>query len=245
VLAVIAWVPDHRSVRVLLVLAGLLVAVAVPRSSHAELPRESPLYGSPYRRGLAAEVAVGVALCQPAPIYAGVCGPRGGSPAIPGVALRLGLGWRFNSHWYLSGAWIRQGHRPGGSFTSGLADGGMLAVRGIVPLPTVARADSRVDLGFELGLGWSQRELIRDAAPLRLSSNGAVLRPALVLEGWVLADLAIGLELATQLNFHWQYCADELCEAAPGPWIGSDLEHRWVNGFSVAVRATGLLYPRL
>jgi hypothetical protein len=230
--------------RSLAVLAGLLTfGVSCP--SFAELPRESPLYGPPYRRGLAAEVAVGIALCQPSLIHASVCGPRGGAPASPGVALRLGLGWRFNPHWQLSGAWIRQGHRPGGSFTDGLADGAMLAVRGIVPLSTVARTDSRIDLGFELGLGWSQRELIRDAAPLRLTSNGAVLRPALVLEGWVLADLALGLELATQLNFHWQHCADELCEPAPGPWIGSNLEHRWVDGFSIGVRVTGLIYPRI
>jgi hypothetical protein len=231
-------------VRLLAALAGLLV-LAIPSVSAAALPRESPLYGPPHRRGLAAEVAVGVALCQPAPIYGGVCGPRGGGPATPGVALRLGLGWRFTPHWHLSGAWIRQGHRPGGSFTGGMSDGGMLAVRGILPLPTVARTDSRMDLGFELGVGWSQRELTRDATPLRLSSNGVVLRPALVLEGWVLADLALGLEFATQLNFHWQYCADALCEPAPGPWIGSELEHRWINGFSIAVRATGLLYPRL
>jgi hypothetical protein len=226
------------------VLIGL-VAFAIPLESRAELPRESPLYGPPYRRGLAAEVAVGLALCQPAPIYAGVCGPRGGPPASPGVALRLGAGWRFNPYWQLSGAWTRQGHRPGGSFTEGLADAGMLAVRSIIPLPTVARTDSRVDLGFELGLGWSQRKLIRDAAPNLLTSSGAMLRPALILEGWVIADLAIGLELATHLNFHWRYCTDQRCESGPGPWIGSGLEHRWINGFSVAVRATGLLYPRL
>ncbi|HLT38509.1 MAG TPA: hypothetical protein VK034_19615, partial [Enhygromyxa sp.] len=125
------------------------------------------------------------------------------------------------------------------------ADGGVLAVRAILPLSTRARTDSHVDLGFELGVGWSQRELTRDEAPLVLRSNGAVLRPALVLEGWVLADLAIGIELATQLNFHWQYCADDLCEPTLGPWIGSGLEQRWINGFSVAVRATGLLHPRL
>ena len=64
---------EHRSMPVV-ALAGLIV-LATPQPS--VLPRESPLYGSPYRRGLAAEVAVGVALCQPAPIYAGVCGPRG------------------------------------------------------------------------------------------------------------------------------------------------------------------------
>ncbi|MFO7565722.1 MAG: hypothetical protein R6X02_23975 [Enhygromyxa sp.] len=57
--------------QLLVALAGLL-ALAIPRPSQAELPRESPLYGPPYRRGLAAEVAVGLALCQPAPIYAGV-----------------------------------------------------------------------------------------------------------------------------------------------------------------------------
>lgn len=234
--------PEHGSVRSLAVLAGLLT-LAIPRASLAELPRESPLYGSPYRRGPAAEIALGVALCQPSPIHASVCGPRGGSAAIPGVALRLGLGWRFNPYWQLSAAWIRQGHRPGGSFTNGRADGAMLAVRGIVPLPTVTRTDSHVDLGFELGLGWSQRVLQRDAAPLRLSSSGAVLRPAVILEGWVIADLAIGVELATQLNFHWQYCADQLCEPLPGAWVGSGLEQRWVDGFSIAVRATGLFFP--
>jgi hypothetical protein len=221
------------------------MASASPPEAEPVLPRESPLYGPPYRRGLSAEVAVGVALCQPSVLYAGACGPRGGSPARPGIGMRLGLGWRFNQHWLLSAAWIRQGHRPGGSFTEATSDGGMLAVRGIVPLPTITRDDSRVDLGFELGLGWSQRELIRDAAPTQLSSNGAVLRPALVLEGWVLADLAIGVEFASQLNFHWQHCADEVCEPTPGPWIGSGLEHRWVDGFTIAVRATGLLFAKL
>lgn len=230
--------------RLLAALAGLLT-LALPSVAEAKLPRESPLYGPPYRRGLSAEIAVGVALCQPSLIHAGTCAPRGGSPAQPGVGLRLGLGWRFNDYWLLSAAWIRQGHRPGGSFTSGVSDGGMLAARGIVPLPTVAGTDSRVDLGFELGIGWSQRELLRDAAPLRMSSNGAVVRPAVILEGWVIADLAIGLELATQLNFHWRYCADSLCESAPGPWIGSELEHRWVDGFTIGVRATGLLFARL
>ncbi len=220
-------------------------ARARPPKAQPIVPRDSPLYGPPYRRGLSAEVAVGVALCQPSILYAGVCGPRGGAPASPGVALRLGLGWRFDRHWLLSGAWIRQGHRPGGSFSEGKSDGAMLAVRGIVPLPTVTGSDSRVDLGFELGLGWSNRKLTRDAAPLSLSSNGAVVRPALVLEGWVLADLALGVEFASQLNFHWQHCADELCEPTPGSWIGNGLEHRWVDGFTIAVRATGLLYPRL
>ena len=244
--------PRRRLILALASLAGFVsvaapvgVAQAAPPGSTPVLPRESPLYGPPYRRGLGAEVAVGVALCQPALLHRGACGPRGGSSASPGVALRLGLGWRFNPHWLVSGAWIRQGHRPGGSFLSGSSDGAMLAVRGILPLATRTRADSRVDLGFELGLGWSQRQLTRDAAPFSLRSNGAVVRPAVVLEGWVLADLAIGVEFASQLNFHWQHCTDATCQPAPGPWIGSGLEQRWVNGFSLAVRATGLLFPRL
>jgi hypothetical protein len=207
-------------------------------------PRESPLYGPPYRRGLSVEIGVGMALCQPTLVYAGTCARRDGSAPAPGLALRLGLGWRFNEHWLLSAAWVRQGHRPGGSFDQGKADGGMLAARGIVPLRLRSGRDSRLDLGFELGLGWSQRVLLRDAAPNRLSSTGLLVRPALVLEGWLLADLALGIELAPQFNFHWQFCVDEVCEIAPGSWMPGDLERRWVNGFTIAVRATGLVFPR-
>ena len=221
------------------------VAQAKPHFSNPPPPRESPLYGPPFRNGLAVDISIGVALCQPALLYAGVCGSRGGAGPSPGLALRLGAGWRFNPNWYLSGAWIRHGHRPGGSFASGTSDGGMLAVRGIMPLATRTGADARVDLGFELGLGWSQRVLLRDAAPNRLSSTGAVVRPALILDGWVLADLSLGIELATQLNFHWQHCVDEVCEAAPGPWVASELDRRWVDGFSIALRVSGLVFPRL
>jgi hypothetical protein len=120
----------------------------------------------------------------------------------------------------------------------------MLAVRGIVPLATRTGADSRIDLGFELGLGWSQRVLLRGGAPHRLSSNGAVVRPALILDRWILADLAIGVEFATQLNFHWQHCVDETCEPAPGAWVASELDRRWVDGFSIALRVSGLVFPR-
>ncbi|WP_106393355.1 hypothetical protein [Enhygromyxa salina] len=231
----------------LAILAAALAYVG-PGAGEAEAappPRESPLYGPPYRHGLAVEVGVGLALCQPALLYAGVCGARGGSAPVPGVALRLGGGWRFNQSWHLSGAWIRQGHRPGGAFTGGASDGGMLALRGIVPFaPGQRGAASHVELGFELGLGWAQRVLLRDTAPNRLSSSGAVVRPALILDGWVLADLAIGIELATQLNFHWQHCVDDVCKLAPGPWVASELDRRWVDGFSIAVRATGLVFPR-
>jgi hypothetical protein len=209
------------------------------------LPADSPLYGPPYRRGLSAEVAVGVAMCQPGLLYASVCGRRGGGPATPGVGLRLGLGWRFNPHWLVAAAWVRQGHRPGGAFRTGQADGVILVGRGIVPLAARSGRDSRVDLGFELGLGWSQRAMSRDSAPSAMRSNGLLARPAVVLDGWVLADLAIGIELASHLNLHWQHCADQRCEPAPGPWVSAGLERRWVDGFTLAVRATGLLFSRL
>ena len=214
------------------------------RTAEAKLPRDSPRHGDPYRRGLTGEVSVGVALCQPALLYRGVCGPRGGPPAAPGVALRLGMGWRINQYLLVSWAWVRQNHRPGGGFTSGVTDGGILVARGIVPLATRDGRDTHLDLGFELGLGWSRRELLRDAAPNRLTSNGALLRPALILDGWVLADLALGLEFAAHLNMHWQHCVDDDCQVAPGAWVASDLERRWVDGFSIAVRATGLVFTR-
>jgi hypothetical protein len=237
----------------LLAIAAPTRALAAPPADAAELatpasaepsrvPSESPRYGPPYRRGLAAEIAVGVALCQPGLVHASVCGRHGGAPATPGVGLRLGLGWRFNPHWLLGAAWVRQGHRPGGSFRSGQADGAIVVGRGIVPLAARSGRDSRVDLGFELGLGWSQRAMLRDAAPSTLRSNGLLARPAIVLEGWVLADLAIGIELASHLNLHWQHCADQRCEPAPGPWVSGGLERRWVDGFTIAVRATGLLF---
>ncbi|KIG17315.1 hypothetical protein DB30_03372 [Enhygromyxa salina] len=198
------------------------------------------------RHGIGLDVAIGLALCQPALLYAGVCRRQaGGRGPAPGVALRLGAGWRFNPNWYLSGAWVRQAHRPGGSFATGTSDAGMLAVRGILPLATPTGADSRVDLGFELGLGWSQRVLTRDVAPLQLSSSGALVRPALILDGWILADFSIGLEFATQLNFHWQHCVDAGCQPAPGDWVASDLDRRWVDGFTIALRLSGLVFPRL
>lgn len=217
---------------------------AWPSEAAASLPRESPLYGPPYRHGLSFEVSVGVALCQPTLLYAGSCATPDGRVPPPGLGMRLGAGWRFGPHWQLTGAWIRQGHRPGGSFGEGQADGGILAARGMIPLALRSGADSHFELGFELGLGWAQRVLLRDAAPNRMSSSGLVVRPALILDGWVLADLAIGIEVAPQLNFHWQYCVDEVCENAPGGWVPGDLEHRWVNGLTIAVRATGLVFPR-
>jgi hypothetical protein len=232
----------------LAVAAVAALALAPARSNAAPAPRgpplESPLYGPPYRRGIAVDIAVGLALCQPALVHGGLCGPRGGGPPRPGFGARLGAGWRFNHHWHLSGAYIRQGHRPGGSFSAGASDGGMVAVRGIVPLAIPRVTDSRVDLGFELGVGWSQRVLTRVGAPSRLSSNGAVLRPALIFEGWVVADLALGLEFATQINLHWQHCVDGNCQTAPGSWVVGELQHRWVDGFTIAVRATGLVFFR-
>jgi hypothetical protein len=251
-LAAAERVTDHARVRALergLLLAAIIVAsLAFARPAEAapgarnkpNYPTESPLHGPPYRRGLTAEVAIGLSLCQPTLIYSGSCSARSGAGPSPGLALRVGAGWRFGPHWLLTGAWVRQGHRPGGSFTGGFADGGMLAVRGIVPLARRDGGDSRIDLGFELGLGWSQRVLTRNDAPNRLSSSGALIRPALILEGWVLADLALGLELAPQFNLHWQHCVDEVCELAPGPWVTAEVDRRWINGFTIAVRLTGL-----
>lgn len=231
---------------------GVLASLAWVRPADAapprarSYPRDSPLHGPPYRRGVTAEVAVGVALCQPTLIYRGSCTAHGGGGPTPGLALRVGAGWRFGPHWLLTGAWVRQGHRPGGSFTGGFADGGILAVRGIVPLRRRNGDDSRVDLGFELGLGWSQRVLTRDAAPERLTSSGALIRPALVLDGWVLADMAIGIEFAPQLNLHWQHCVDEVCERAPGPWVTAEVDRRWIDGFTIAVRVGGVMsFPGL
>lgn len=221
-----------------------MVGSMAARPAEAKLPRDSPRHGDPYRRGLTAEVSVGVALCQPALLFGGSCGARGGAAAGPGVALRLGAGWRFNHHLLISAAWVRQGHRPGGGFASGVADGGMLAARGIIPLSTRDGRDARIDLGFELGLGWSRRLLLREAGPNSLSSTGALLRPALILDGWVLADLALGLAFAAHLNLHWQHCVDDACQPAPGAWVASDLERRWVDGFSIMVRATGLAFTR-
>jgi hypothetical protein len=229
-----------RGLRLGAIVLGILIALALARPAlAAPPPHDSPLYGPPYRHGLTAEVAVGIALCQPTLIYSGSCSGRFGP--TPGLGLRLGAGWRFGPHWLLTGAWVRQGHRPAGSFTGGNADGGMLAVRGIVPLPRRNGADSRIDLGFELGLGWSQRVLVRDAAPNRVTSSGALIRPALVLDGWILADLALGIEIAPQFNLHWQYCVDGVCERAPGPWVAADVDRRWINGFTIAVRATGVM----
>jgi hypothetical protein len=263
-------VTDHGRVRAGAIVAAIIVAsLAFERPAHASpggeetvaspdgservetkkqrtwpppmIPDESPLYGLPYRHGLTVEVGVGVALCQPTLIYAGSCSARGGGGQTPGLGLRLGAGWRFNPHWLLTGAWVRQGHRPGGGFSGGFADGGMLAVRAIVPLAGRNGADIRIDLGFELGLGWSQRVLTRDAAPNQLRSSGALIRPALVLDGWMLADLALGIELAPQFNLHWQHCVDEVCELAPGPWVTAEVDRRWINGFTIAVRATGVI----
>jgi hypothetical protein len=221
-----------------------LTALEPPPEAAKIPPRESPLYGPPHRHGLSFEVAVGLSLCQPAILYGGVCVRRDGSPPAPGLALRLGAGWRFGPHLLLSGAWVRQGHQPGGSFDGGNADGGIAALRGIVPLAARGGRDSHLDLGFELGLGWSRRVSTRSAAPTVLSSSGALVRPAIVFEGWVLADLAIGVELASHLNFHWQHCVEAECRPAPGPWVTAGLEQRWVDGFTIAVRATGLVFFR-
>ena len=222
---------------------GALVSLVLARPVFAAppYPCDSPLHGEPYRHGITAEVAIGLSLCQPTLIYSGSCSAHGGGGPAPGVALRVGLGYRFTPNWLLTGSWVRQGHRPGGSFTGGFADGGMVAVRGILPLALRSGRDSHLDLGFELGLGWSQRVLTRDAAPDRLYSSGALIRPALVLDGWVLADLAIGLELAPQFNLHWQHCVDEVCELAPGPWVTAEVDRRWINGFTIAVRVSGVM----
>lgn len=220
---------------------GWLLASLIPSRAAAGLPRESPIYGPPFRGGLGAEVSVGLALCQPTLIYGGSCA---GGPPPAGVALRVGLGWRINRHWWIAGAWVRQGHRPPG-FVGGRADGGMATVRGILPLLTRGSRETHLDLGFELGLGWSQRRFERDAGPFQLASNGVLLRPALVFDGWVIADLALGFEIATHLNFHWQHCVDAECRTAPGAWVPAGLEGRWIDGLSLAVRATGLFFPNL
>ena len=240
---------DHRGVRRPALTIALALALLGPgRADAAEpplLPRESPRYGEPYRTGLAAEIGVGLSACQPSLLYGGACATRGGRRAAPGLALRLGGGWRFNRNWMIAATWVRQSHRPGGSFSSGSADGALIAGRGIVPLARRGARDSRVDLGFELGLGWSRRALAHEGAPAQLSSTGALVRPAIMLEGWVLADLALGIELASHLNFHWQHCVDAECRATPGAWVASELEQRWVDGFTISVRATGLVFPRL
>jgi len=202
-------------------------------------PRESPRWGSPYRVGIVADVSIGVALCQPGLIFRGRCGAQ-----VPGVGLRLGGGWRFGPHWQLSGAWVRQAHRPGGAFVSGTHDGAVLAVRGIVPLARPDGRDTRLDLGFELGLGWSQRRLVVDGAPSQLQSSGLLVRPALILDGWILADYALGLEIAPHINLHWRYCIDADCEARPGDWVPAPFDGRWVDGLTVSLRLSGLMFPR-
>ncbi|NVB42954.1 hypothetical protein G6O69_34350 [Pseudenhygromyxa sp. WMMC2535] len=224
------------------IVAVTLLAALAPTRAQAKLPAESPLYGEPYRSGPGLEVAIGVALCQPGLVFQGRCA-RGDSdsPALPGLALRLGLGWRLDDHWWVGGGWVRQMHRPAGPFVGGSADGGVVTARGIVILPRRDGRDSAAELGFELGLGLSRRVLLADAAPARLSSFGALVRPAIVLEGWVIADLALGVEIASHINMHWRHCADALCEGAPGPWIGDGLDARFVDGFTVALRATGLI----
>ena len=253
-LAAAGRLPDHLSVvrrsgRLERAPALLIAALALLgwRSAEARppgpsrLPPESPLYGAPYRNGPGFEVATGLALCMPGLAYQGVCAGDGGAGPRPGLALRLGLGWRLNQHLWLSGAWARQMHRPGGAFVSGKSDAFMLAARGIVTLPPRLGPAAPMDLGFELGLGYSQRSYQREEAPFVLRSAGAVVRPAIILEGWVLADLALGVELAGHVNLHWRHCADMSCQVAPGPWVGGGLEQRWVDGFTIAVRATGLL----
>lgn len=205
--------------------------------AHAGLPDESPRHGSAYRNGLAVEGAIGVALCQPAPVFQGACGSRGGGDlGPPGLGLRVGAGWRFGPNLHLSAAWVRQGHRPTLGFSSGQADGGIVAARGILVF-------GRLDLGFELGLGYAQRTFLRGEAPTLLRSRGALVRPAIVLEGWVMGDLAVGLEIASHINAHWQHCTEARCERAPGPWVGAGLQSRFVDGVTVAFRFTGLLFP--
>ncbi len=207
------------------------------------LPDESPLYRPPPRRGLGLEVGVGVALCQPSLRFGGSCAPRGSSPASPGLGLRVGLGWRVDPWAWVGLSWARQTHRPGGGFTQATNDAGLIVARGVVPLRAPNGRDSRIDLGFELGLGMSWRRLDRDATPVRLSSLGIALRPAIVLEGWVLADLALGIELASQLDLHWQHCTELECRVTPS-WLPEGLRHRFVDGFTIAVRATGSIFAK-
>ena len=244
------WVHRHHE-RGFVTQAAIFVAVlgagvGVAPLAHAALPRESPLYGSPYRQGLLLDVGVGLSVCQPAFNYPSRCGGSSLGSAAPGFALRIGAGWRFNPHWQLTGAWVRQGHRPAGDYVAGASDGGMVAVRGIVPLTIRGTNDIHLDLGFELGLGWSQRKLTRAAGdPGVQSSSGALVRPALVLDTWLLADFAIGFEVAPHLNLHWRYCVDEMCEPRPGDWVPALVEQRWVDGVTFAVRVTGLIFPRI
>lgn len=219
--------------------------LACPGHAEAKLPKESPRYGAPYRQGIVVDLSVGLALCQPALNYRSRCGQSSLGRAAPGIALRIGGGWRFSQNWQLSAAWVRQGHRPAGDYSGGNADGGMLAARGILPLSRQS-SDAPVELGFELGLGWSQRVLERSGtSPQRQSSSGALVRPALIFDAWVLADFAIGLELATQLNFHSRYCVDAVCEPRPGDWVPVLVERRWVDGLTVGLRLVGSIFPRV
>lgn len=224
---------------------GVGLCSSVATVAEARLPPESPRYGPAYRRGLQVEASVGLSLCQPTLTYRSSCARSSLGPPAPGFALRVGGGWRFSPHWQLGAAWVRQGHRPGGGYVSGVSNGGMLAARGILPLPKRDGGDSRFELGLELGLGWSSRALQRATEPLRQSSSGALARPALIFDVWLLADFAIGLELATQLNFHWQYCVDQLCQPRPGDWVPALAEGRWVDGLSLGVRVVGSIFPRL
>ena len=216
-----------------------------PGEAEAKLPQESPRHGEPYRTGIVVDLSVGMALCQPALNYRSRCGQSSLGRAAPGLALRVGGGWRFSPSWQLSAAWVRQGHRPAGDYSGGNADGGMLAARGILPLPRQS-FDTPFELGLELGLGWSRRVLERSgSSPQRQSSTGALVRPALIFDAWVLADFAIGLEVATQLNFHTRYCVDNVCESRPGDWVPVLVERRWVDGLTVGLRFVGSIFPRV
>ena len=229
---------SSRRSRLALASTAALAVMLAPSFAAAKQPRESPGYGDPYRHGIVVEASVGVALCQPGMIFVGRC-----SGQVPGVGLRLGGGWRFGHHLQLGAAWVRQAHRPGG-FVSGTNDGGVLAVRGIIPLPTREGAASRVDLGFELGLGYSQRTFVTSGQPSTMRSTGLLARPAIVLDGWILADFALGLEIAPHFNLHWDYCVDTVCEARPGDWVPSPFDRRWVDGLTVSLRLSGLVFPR-
>ena len=172
---------------------------------------KSPLYGEAYRRGFNAEGAFGLNLCLGGGVGVGQCRSESLSAFQPGIAVHVLGGYRLSPYLVLGAAFdfrtLNSGQDQTGEepFSEINRLGFFASARAILPL-------SRSDLGVELGLGWSQQSFgLRSQLPESFSSSGFAVRPAVVFDYWVLADLALGVEVAGMFNLHSWFCADRVC----------------------------------
>jgi hypothetical protein len=160
-----------------------------------------PPHWSPVtREGGQVEVLLGATACMPAEAS---CGVGGGisSATLPSFGMGVNLGWRVNPYFMFGGAYRFGLFHPGSDlgYRFGHQHGIYATVRPIFPV-------GRVDIGIDLGVGYSRQLFERDGDDRDFSQGVSfVLGPTLNV--FVTDRFFVGAKADLLLNAHYQVCA--------------------------------------